>query len=108
MCHSKARNVIECAFVVLKMRFSLLRDSSWFSPTRVGMIVNACVLLHNYIRREGGPDVFDSAYTPEPCNNPTNTIDEVGISSVEASDEWTEFRNSLALSMWAGREAEPN
>ncbi|CAN1762630.1 hypothetical protein LINPERHAP1_LOCUS8459 [Linum perenne] len=87
MCHSKARNVIECAF---------------------GMIVNACVLLHNYIRREGGPDVFDSAYTPEPCNNPTNTIDEVGISSVEASDEWTEFRNSLALSMWAGREAEPN
>ncbi|CAN1781578.1 Putative nuclease HARBI1 [Linum perenne] len=76
MRHAKARNVIECAFGVLKMRFSLLRDSSWFSPTRVGMIVNACVLLHNYIRREGGPDVFDSAYTPELCTNPTMTADE--------------------------------
>ncbi|CAN1173345.1 Putative nuclease HARBI1 [Linum perenne] len=103
MRHAKARNVIECAFGVLKMRFSLLRDSSWFSPTRVGMIVNACVLLHNYIRREGGPDVFDSAYTPELCTNPTMTADETVISSVESSDEWTEFRNSLAESIWNGR-----
>ncbi|CAN1139941.1 hypothetical protein LINPERPRIM_LOCUS23741 [Linum perenne] len=69
------------------MRFSLLRDSSWFSPTRVGMIVNACVLLHNYMRRKGGPDVFDSAYTPLPCNDPVRTTDEDVISSVEASDE---------------------
>ncbi|CAN1178431.1 hypothetical protein LINPERHAP2_LOCUS33657 [Linum perenne] len=76
MRHAKARNVIECVFGVLKMRFSLLRDSSWFSPTRVGMIVNACILLHYYIRREGGPDVFNSSYTPELCTNPTMTADK--------------------------------
>ncbi|CAN1154240.1 Putative nuclease HARBI1, partial [Linum perenne] len=91
MRHSKARNVVECAFGVLKMRWALLRDSSWFSPSRVAMIVNACCLLHNFIRRHGGADVFESVYTPEIPTDGMETPAVGLVSSVEASDEWTQF-----------------
>ncbi|CAN1154242.1 Putative nuclease HARBI1 [Linum perenne] len=106
MRHSKARNVVECAFGVLKMRWALLRDSSWFSPSRVAMIVNACCLLHNFIRRHGGADVFESVYTPEIPTDGMETPAVGLVSSVEASDEWTQFRNSVADAMWNGRHGE--
>ncbi|CAN1176998.1 hypothetical protein LINPERPRIM_LOCUS3748, partial [Linum perenne] len=64
MKHSKARNVIECVFGILKIRWALLRDTPWYSPEMVGLFFTACCILHNYIRQVGGPDVFEQAYFP--------------------------------------------
>ena len=47
--HSRARNVIERAFGLLKKRWSILRTPSFFDiKTQVG-IINACCILHNFI-----------------------------------------------------------
>ncbi|CAN1141849.1 hypothetical protein LINPERHAP2_LOCUS12723 [Linum perenne] len=104
MKHSKARNVIECAFGILKMRWALLRDTSWYTPEMVGLFFTACCLLHNFIRREGGPDVFEQAYVPPPATESTfmETIDDAP-NYVEATAEWTQFRYDLAEEMWAHR-----
>ncbi|CAN0858335.1 Putative nuclease HARBI1 [Linum grandiflorum] len=52
MKHSSARNVIERTFRVLKKKWAILRDTTWFSPDLVAQIVNACCLLHNFILQE--------------------------------------------------------
>ncbi|CAN1305147.1 Protein ALP1-like [Linum perenne] len=104
MKHSKARNVIEKAFDILKMRWAFLRDTSWYSPRMVGFFFCACCLLHNYIRAQGGADVFEMAYIPPVVDEPTviETIDEPAA-FVEPSEEWTRFRHALAERMWAAR-----
>ncbi|CAN1292546.1 Putative nuclease HARBI1 [Linum perenne] len=52
MKHSFARNVIKIAFGLLKMRWFVLRNTTWFSPEVVGRVVHACCLLHNFIKQE--------------------------------------------------------
>ena len=50
MRHTRARNVIERAFAVLKMRWGILRSASFY-PIKVQIrMIMACFLLHNYIR----------------------------------------------------------
>ncbi|CAN1732018.1 hypothetical protein LINPERHAP1_LOCUS1440 [Linum perenne] len=70
----------------------------------VALIATACCLLHNFIRKEGGLDVFEQAYVPL-YNEEANVADnlEHNISRVEASGEWTESRVNLAHQMWANR-----
>ncbi|CAN1837263.1 Protein ALP1-like, partial [Linum perenne] len=41
MKHSSSRNVIERAFGLLKMRWAILRDTTWFSPDVVARMVHA-------------------------------------------------------------------
>ncbi|CAN1725598.1 hypothetical protein LINPERHAP1_LOCUS158 [Linum perenne] len=83
MCHSSARNVIERAFE---------------------LFFTACALLHNYIREEGGDDIFERAYlhTNDDPSLVVETVDEAP-SYVESSEEWTRFRHTLAQHMWATR-----
>ncbi|CAN1335777.1 Protein ALP1-like, partial [Linum perenne] len=106
MKHAKARNVIEKAFGVLKMRWAILRDTTWFSVDVLTQIVNACCLLHNFIKREQGSDPFELAYIERENGHSTTpnteTIEYV-ISSVQPSTEWTLFRNHKAQEMWANR-----
>ncbi|CAN0856332.1 Putative nuclease HARBI1 [Linum grandiflorum] len=103
MKHSSARNCIERAFGVLKMRWALLRDTSWHSPKMVGMFFTAACLLHNFITRQpGGTYVFDRAYIPPEVVEPP--IIDAAPGYVEPSEEWTEFRETLAEEMWASRD----
>ncbi|CAN1147435.1 hypothetical protein LINPERHAP2_LOCUS15866 [Linum perenne] len=87
MKHSKVRNAIVCTFGILKLRWALLRDTSWFSPQIVVLIETSCCLLHNFIRKEGGPDAFKQAYVP-PRNEERHFVDNLNmehdISGVEA------------------------
>ncbi|CAN1330854.1 Putative nuclease HARBI1 [Linum perenne] len=104
MKHSGARNVIERAFRILKMRWAIIRDSSWFSPRMVGMIMNACCLLHNYIRKEGGADIFELAYVPPSNNDSVYAVEDIEfVRSVEPTEEWNAFRAGLAQQMWTHR-----
>ncbi|XP_041990655.1 uncharacterized protein LOC121805779 [Salvia splendens] len=59
MRHTKARNVIERAFAVLKMRWGILRSASFY-PLKVQInLIIACFLLHNYVRSEMPIDPLD-------------------------------------------------
>ncbi|CAN1336716.1 hypothetical protein LINPERPRIM_LOCUS37270 [Linum perenne] len=44
------------------MWWAILRDTTWFSVDVAADIVNACCLLHNFIKREQGVDVFERFY----------------------------------------------
>ncbi|CAN1824506.1 Putative nuclease HARBI1, partial [Linum perenne] len=104
MRHSKARNVIECTFGILKMRWAMLRDTSWYSPRMVGLFFTACCLLHNFIRTHGGPDVFEQAYAP-PAEVDAEYVETINDAPgyVEASESWNQFRHALAQQMWTTR-----
>ncbi|XP_042065703.1 uncharacterized protein LOC121809234 [Salvia splendens] len=106
MRHTKARNVIERAFAVLKMRWGILRSASFYPIQTQIRLIMACFLLHNFIRREMVIDPveieLDGAVGPQ-----TPTEEEyVGldfVDCVEPTQEWTQTRDNLALNMWNNR-----
>ncbi|KAL8541199.1 hypothetical protein ACS0TY_002451 [Phlomoides rotata] len=52
MKHTRAMNVIERTFGLLKMRWGILRSPSWYSVKIHNKIIMACCLIHNFIRQE--------------------------------------------------------
>ncbi|XP_039119008.1 uncharacterized protein LOC120255179 [Dioscorea cayenensis subsp. rotundata] len=105
--HSSARNVIERCFGLLKMRWAILRDRSWYPVKTHCRIISACALLHNHIRREMALDPLeaelDESYADfEPFSNVQS------IQYIEASNAWTTFRDNLAQEMWNEWQASRN
>ncbi|XP_047957256.1 uncharacterized protein LOC125202826 [Salvia hispanica] len=101
MRHTKARNIIERAFAVLKMRWGILRSASFY-PIKIQIrMIMACFLLHNFIRREMEIDPVELALD----STASNTIQEeenIGldyVDCVEPTAAWTQFRDSIAMSM---------
>ncbi|CAN1120699.1 Putative nuclease HARBI1, partial [Linum perenne] len=95
MKHSGAHNVIERAFGLLEMRWSILRDTTWFSPEVVGRLVHACCLLHNFIKREAGMDDLERAYLQRALMDLVSGAEEVEevVAAMQPTPEWTHFRN---------------
>ncbi|KAK2653136.1 hypothetical protein Ddye_012992 [Dipteronia dyeriana] len=102
MKHSQARNIIERCFGLLKKRWAILRSPSFYLIRFQGRTIIACALLHNFIRMY--MDVDPEEYTPI-------TLDELPIGEdildvlesidvVEASDEWSQWRDDLAEEMF--------
>jgi len=52
MKHSSARNAIERSFALLKGRWAILREKSFYPIKTQGRIIAACCLLHNHIHKE--------------------------------------------------------
>ncbi|XP_057249238.1 protein ALP1-like [Beta vulgaris subsp. vulgaris] len=103
MKHARARNVIERCFRLLKGRWSILRSPSFFPIRTQGRIVMACCLLHNLIRRIMPTDdiAYDSDEESEDDDVDDDLDDEMEfISTLETSDAWTNFRNTLAQDMF--------
>ena len=105
--HTKARNVIERSFAVLKMRWGILRSASFYPiDVQTGLII-ACFLLHNYIRKEMAIDPVEAELENEAdIEDDSDNEHIVGgdhISSVEPSASWTKKRDDMANAMWAER-----
>ncbi|CAA0820171.1 Unknown protein, partial [Striga hermonthica] len=95
--HAKARNVIERAFGILKMRWAILRSCSYYTIRTQNRIIMACALLHNFIRTSMANDPMEALVPEIPTNGvSTTTNEDVLIDQVEASPEWTQFRDRLA------------
>ncbi|XP_042056398.1 uncharacterized protein LOC121800982 [Salvia splendens] len=105
MRHTKARNVIERAFGVLKMRWGILRSASYYPIRTQIRLIMACFLLHNFIRREMEVDPVELELD---TNMNVENAEDDGVSGdyvdcVEPSSDWTHFRDSLAVNMWNNR-----
>ncbi|TYK14046.1 retrotransposon protein [Cucumis melo var. makuwa] len=80
MKHSSARNVIECAFDVLKGRWAILRGKSYYP------------LEMTYCKDVDDVDEGDSTYA--------TTIASEDIHYIETTNEWSQWRDELAESMF--------
>ncbi|XP_008780280.4 protein ALP1-like [Phoenix dactylifera] len=101
MRHSKARNVIERCFGLLKMRWAILRSNTWYPIKTMCRIISVCCLLHNYIRKEMSVDPIEALYNEEECSH-GNFSQEQGayIEYIELSASWNAFRANLAAQMF--------
>ena len=110
--HASARNVIERSFGVLKKRWSILRTPSFFDIKTQIRIINACFMLHNFIRDEQHSDpileaqdlellsVVDNELINQRMKRVTNNIGDE-VTTIQATEEWTKFRDTLAMNMFA-------
>ncbi|CAA0806470.1 Unknown protein, partial [Striga hermonthica] len=97
LCHAKARNVVERAFGILKMRWAILRSCSYYSIRTQNRIIMACELIHNFIRTSMATDPMEVLVPEIPDDGaPTDTTEDDLIDQVEGSVELTEFRDRLA------------
>ncbi|XP_047952959.1 uncharacterized protein LOC125198692 [Salvia hispanica] len=104
MRHTRARNVIERAFAVLKMRWGILRSASYYPMTIQTQLILACFLLHNYARSSMPVDPLELLEDEEDDDIVTEVesqnVQGNYIESVEPSNAWTHMRDNLAGSMW--------
>ncbi|XP_031282515.1 protein ALP1-like [Pistacia vera] len=100
MKHSQARNCIERCFVILKARWGILKDTSYYLVKTQCRIITACCLLHNFIRSELPIDPV-KAELQEEVNDEGEEDDEGElIRHVEPSPAWTAFRDNLEAEMF--------
>lgn len=108
MKHTRARNVIERAFAVFKMRWGILRSCSFYPiQVQIGLII-ACFLLHNFIRGEMAIDPIEELIDGQAaCAMDNEDAEDVVeyVDSVEATTGWNRIRDDLATSMWANANA---
>nr|XP_043623696.1 protein ALP1-like [Erigeron canadensis] len=102
MKHSSARNVIERCFGLLKGRWKILKDNSFYPIDTKIRIIMACCLLYNFIRQEieEDPQEMENDDVDEGTGDGGGYGEEDNISSVGTSNEWTTFRNNLANTMF--------
>ncbi|MQM06448.1 hypothetical protein Taro_039269, partial [Colocasia esculenta] len=77
--YAQLRNCVERAFGVLKMRFQTLREGNMYPFSTQKKIVFACLVIHNFVRREYGyDDFFNQALDEHSCADDAGD-DEVPI-----------------------------
>nr|KAJ0217584.1 hypothetical protein LSAT_V11C300155620 [Lactuca sativa] len=100
MRHSSTRNVIERCFGILKARWGVLRDNSYYPVAIKNRIIMACCLLHNYIRQEMEIDPFEDNASPDERTGDNGGGNDDNVTTIGTSDEWTTFRDNLAQTMF--------
>ncbi|GMI82237.1 hypothetical protein like AT5G35695 [Hibiscus trionum] len=100
MKHSQARNCIERCFGILKARWAILREKSFYPVKTQCRIISACCLLYNFIRSEMPLDPVETDYV-EVDNSQTEEVNESEmIRHCEPSTAWTEWKEKLAEDMF--------
>jgi hypothetical protein len=96
--HSSLRNVIECAFGVLKEKWRILKHLPSYPMKKQAKIILACMALHNFIRESHeNDDLFDMCDKDEefvPSHEDTTTFHSQ-LYGQEESDMNT-IRDSIA------------
>ncbi|XP_058189365.1 uncharacterized protein LOC131306951 [Rhododendron vialii] len=100
MKHSRARNVVERCFGVLKMRWGILRSYSFYPIRTQCRIVTACCLLHNLIKRTMAVDPVEAQYMVWEQANLHNVPPDEYIRTLESTNQWTQMRDNLATQMY--------
>ncbi|KAG8380517.1 hypothetical protein BUALT_Bualt06G0023900 [Buddleja alternifolia] len=104
MKHSSARNVIERAFGLIKKRWAVLRSPTWYPVKVQNRIIMACCLLHNLIQREMAVDPLEYELerdvVEEILAQDPEEVEAEYITTVENSNEWTNWRHNLATQMF--------
>lgn len=98
--HSKARNVIERAFGILKSRFAILRSHAFYSIKDQNRIIMACCMLHNFIRTTCEHDPEEANVSKDFCEGVESVPAEEFIGTVEANVGWTNWRDNMAQNMY--------
>ncbi|XP_024969728.1 uncharacterized protein LOC112509087 [Cynara cardunculus var. scolymus] len=101
MKHSSARNVIERCFGMLKARWAILRDNSYYPIEQKVRIIMACCLLHNFIMQEMPVNPLDNDGEVDEGIGDHGVEDGDKKNVVGTSNEWTAFRDNLTQSMFA-------
>ncbi|KAG6483036.1 hypothetical protein ZIOFF_059676 [Zingiber officinale] len=101
MKHSKARNMIERCFGLLKGQLKILASPSFFPIETQMCIILACCLLHNLIQKYMifDPQELESLEEDDDMEDKHFEDDEY-VTSITPTKEWTNFRNTLALEMF--------
>ncbi|KAG8390995.1 hypothetical protein BUALT_Bualt01G0142000 [Buddleja alternifolia] len=102
--HARARNVIERSFALLKGTWAILRSNSFYPVKVQNRIIMACALLHNFSRIEMPVDPLEAEF-PEVDDQISDDQNATFIDQVEPSQQWTNWRESLATNMfdeWRG------
>lgn len=95
MKHSSARNVIERCFGLLKGRWAILREKSFYPLKTQIRIITACCLLHNHIRIEMTRDPLERDLGDVESSNEFMYGEMISV--VEPSNAWSQWRDNLAL-----------
>ncbi|KAF7821310.1 protein ALP1-like [Senna tora] len=96
MRHSSARNVIERCFGMLKKRWAILRSLSFYPVPTQNRVIIACCLLHNLCLQDNALDTMENQQVFE--DTPIEDADL--ITTIEPSDEWSAWRDRLAVDMF--------
>ncbi|GFQ03040.1 putative nuclease harbi1 [Phtheirospermum japonicum] len=97
--HAKARNVIGHFFGLLKQRWVILRSSAFYPIRTQNRIITACALLKNYICSAMVVDLLEGE-EPDEADDVTQEQHLEYVDQVQPTDEWTNFRDSMALNMY--------
>ncbi|GKA12694.1 ALP1-like protein [Tanacetum coccineum] len=101
MKHSKARNVIERCFGLLKGRWKILASPSFFPIGTQVRIILACCLLHNLIRKYMSVDPLEVEQAEEDEIEDGEPLgDDDYLAHINPTNEWSNFRNDLAHQMF--------
>ncbi|KAH6786868.1 hypothetical protein C2S52_006420 [Perilla frutescens var. hirtella] len=101
MKHSSARNIIEKCFGMLKMHWDIIRNANFYPIKQQGRIIMACCFLQNHIRQNMSVDPIETVYGDNTQNEEeTIELDRNPITSVEPTQEWTDWRHNLAVQMF--------
>ncbi|XP_075486554.1 uncharacterized protein LOC142526191 [Primulina tabacum] len=84
--HSKARNVIERAFGLLKKRWAILRNPSFYPLKTQNRIIMAFILLHNFVRAQMPDNLLDEI--EEETLSPMPQNENYFIDDFNSSDAW--------------------
>ncbi|XP_057770427.1 uncharacterized protein LOC130990216 [Salvia miltiorrhiza] len=99
--HSNARNVIERAFGILKMRWGLLRSNSFYPVKTQNRLIMACFILNNYIRGEMPNDPIEQEFDIATSNPEEDAEGDCEyIDGVESTPQWNALRDAIAGDMW--------